>query len=269
MELRTVLLSLLPFAALHAGPVQRYPLDDRRVYAVHVGTGAPTTVMFPGPISALDAAGISGKSEDEPPVLLSHQEGARFFSVRALKSGAVAAANVIYQNRVYAFAFSGDGEADRTVTFYEPTGTDGTAVRRSPERLLGLLDLVRDFDAITAEYPAFAQRAEQLSPGTETTVGQLTTFIEQVFRFPEEDTLVFRIRIENRGDKNLRYAPEHLGVRLGDLTFPVALTDASGLLPAGHAARIFLAITNNPDGSPAHLSLKNTFAVAMPPASPE
>ena len=59
MELRFVVLSLLTVGALHAGPVQRYPLDDRKVYTVRVGTDAPTTVMFPGPISALDAAGIS------------------------------------------------------------------------------------------------------------------------------------------------------------------------------------------------------------------
>ena len=223
--------------------------------------------MFPGPISALDAAGISGKPEDEPPVLLSHQEGARFFSVRALKAGAVAAGNVIYRDRVYAFAFVAGGESDRSITFYEATGTapDKAMGPRTPERFLGLLDQVREFEAIAAQYPALAQGIEQSSPGTEAVAGPITVIIDQVFRFPEEDALVFRVRIENRGNRDLRYPPNHLGVRVGEITFPAALTDASGLLPAGRSIRISLLIVGNPDGSPAHLSLKNSFALAMPP----
>ena len=59
MELRAVLLILAAWAAFQTratGQVLRYPLDDRMVYGVRIGTDAPTTIMFPGPLTAIDAA---------------------------------------------------------------------------------------------------------------------------------------------------------------------------------------------------------------------
>ncbi|WP_415910164.1 hypothetical protein [Oleiharenicola sp. Vm1] len=270
MELRTVLLTLilcLAGAGTALGQVLRYPLDDRATYTVRIGTDAPTTVMFPGPVTALDAAGISTSPEDRPQVLLSHQAGTRFFTVRALRAGATAAANVVFRDRVYALAFTSEGEPHRTVTFYEPTGEPATSQRPRPDRLLALLDLAKNYAVLAQQYPALVQRVERITPNTSGVHGELTAAIEEVFGFSDEDALVLRIRAENRGEHDYRYAPSHLGVRIGSTVFPVGLTDADGVIPAGRAAVFHLVVAGNPDGSQARLSLKNTFAVALPAAA--
>lgn len=273
MVLRTFLLTSLfacASAVLEAGPVLRYPLDERAVYTVHVGTEAPTTVMFPGPIGALDAAGISGKPEDQPPVLLSHQAGARFFSVRALRPGAAGAANVVFRDRVFAFVFTASGEPDRTVTFHEAEKTPGgsPAARSNAERLLVLMDQAKYYAALASQYPALVQRIERTTPNTESVRGPVSAIIEEVLRFEDEDALTFRVRLENRGKSVLRYAPGQLGVRVGETTFPVSLTDAPGLLPAGRSTRVMLVVVGNPDGSRRGLSIKNTFSLVFPVAVP-
>jgi len=263
-------LAALAVARLDASPVKRYPLDDRPVYTVCVGTEAPTTVMFPGPVTALDGAGVSGKPEDEPPILLSHQQGARFFSVRALRAGAAGAANVVFRDRLYAFAFTAEGEPDRTVTFYEATAAEARPAtkRPSPERLLALLDQTKNYPALVAQYPALVQQIERTTPGTATTSGPVTAVIEEAFRFADEDTLVFRVRLENRSSKPQRYAPAQLGLRLAGTEFPVALTDAPGVVPAGQASRITVIITGHPDGGRGDLSLQNEFTVLVRPILP-
>jgi len=93
----------------------------------------------------------------------------------------------------------------------------------------------------------------------------LAAVIEEVFRFDEEDALVFRVRLENRGTEPRRYAPARLGVQVADVTFPVALTDAPGAVPAGRSTQITLVIVGSPDGGSGHLSLKNVFSIVVPP----
>lgn len=270
MELRTILLILAGVAgvtSLGAGPVKRYPLDDRPVYTVSVGTSAPTTVIFPGPVTALDGAGVSTKPAEEPPILISHQDGARFFSVRALRPGAAGAVNVVFRDRVFAFAFTSNGEPDRTVTFYDSAGDPLRKVPRpGPERLLALIDQAKNYAAIAEQYPALVQRIERTTPGTETLSGSVAAVIEEAFRFDEKDALVFRVRLENRGTELRRYSPAHLGVRVAGVTFPVALTDAPGAVPAGRSTLITLVIVGSPEGGRGHLSLKNGFSIVVPPA---
>lgn len=273
MELRTLLLILcsicLP-SVRGAGPILRYPLDERAVYTVRIGTDTPTTVMFPGPISALDAAGISGKADDHPSVLLAHQEGSRFFSVRALHADSAGAANVVFRDRVFAFAFVASDAPDRTVTFHEDAGSPpgSASARPGPERLLALLDLAKNYAALADQHPALVQRIGHTTPGTATVRGSLAIIIEEIFRFEDEDAVILRARLENRGQAALRYSPAQLGVNVGASVLPAALTDASGLLPAGRSSIISLVILAKSDGSPGGLSLKNNFALVLAPVTP-
>jgi hypothetical protein len=269
MELRTVfILSLVVLigAPLRATPVKRYPLDDRRVYALHVSTAAPTTIIFPGPVTALDGAGVSVRPEDNPGILVSHQAGSAFFSVRALQEDASGAINVIYQNRVYALTFTTDREPDRTLTFDEPVQGEARieTIQLNPDRLLSLLDRARNFAAIAQHYPALTQSIERITPGTTTTAGNLTITIEEVLRFEAEDALVFQIRLENHGDQPLNYAPTHLAVQIADTVFPVTLTDATGVVPANQATVIAVVIVGQSGTRQAHLSIKNTFSLLVP-----
>ena len=81
--------TLAPTAALRAASVNLWPLDDRAAYAVRLSPDAPTTIAFPGAVTALEGANVSARAEDNPAVLLSHQPGANFFSLRALRPAAM------------------------------------------------------------------------------------------------------------------------------------------------------------------------------------
>jgi hypothetical protein len=251
---------------VQASPIKRYPLDDRAVYTVAVGTDAPTTVLFPGALTALDGAGVSGQPEDAPSVLISHQPGSPFFSVRALKSGATAAVNVVYLDRVYALTFTAGSEVDRTVTFYDPASSlvAESKPRLSAERLISLLDRARNFALLADQYPGFVQRVERSSPKSMHRSGAIEVTVDEVWSFADEDALVLRLKLGNRTAQAIRYTPARLSVQVGDRRFPAAITDGTGQLPAGRAAIIYVAIVGNPDGSTAGLSLKNTFAVNVP-----
>lgn len=270
MELRTFLLIAAVAAFFHgsavAGPVQRYPLDDRAVYSVQVGTDAPTTVIFPGPITAVDGAGVSTKAEDASAILISHQPGTRFFSVRASNPEAAGAVNVIFRDRVFAFSFTTSGDPDRTLTLFERGTTAETMMenRITPDRLLALIDQVRDIALLDEQYPALTQRIERTRPHTRHVSGPISTCVEEVFRFADEDVVVLRVRLENHGEAALRYAPARLAVQISDTVLPVVLTDARGELPAGTADVVTLVLTGASGGTRLSLSVKNTFTVVVP-----
>ena len=266
MELRTHLLILAAVcatASAGAAPVKRYPLDDRASYAVRIGTEAPTTIVFPDRIAALDGMNLSAKADDAPPVLLSHQPGANYLSVRALRPDASAAVNVILRGKVIALTFTAGPEPDRTVTFTEdtPAATARTDLGRSPVRLLSLLDQAGHYAQLAEQYPALVSRIEHQLLAGETPDGAVSSQLKEVFRFESEGALVFRSRIENRGTRPVHFDPARLGVRVGSQTFPATLTDAPGELPAHTATEVWLVLAGEAGG----LSLKNTFSLALPP----
>ncbi|HRE04182.1 MAG TPA: hypothetical protein PKX00_01140, partial [Opitutaceae bacterium] len=177
--------------------IRTYPLDERIAYTIRVSPGEPTTCLFPGALTALESANLSTRPEDNPPVLLSHQPGTSFFSVRALRAEATAAVNVIYRGRVYVFSFRGSEEADRAVSFFDAP-VDVTPVA-TPVLVRSLLDQAKNHALLAAQYPALTVAVERAEPLSVTRYPQFTVTLEEVFRFDAEDTLVFRARAENPG----------------------------------------------------------------------
>jgi len=267
MELRFIfIISLVILMPLNATPVKRYPLDDRREYTLRIGMKAPTTVLFPGPITALDGAGVSVRAEDHPDILISHQAGTAFFSARALHPEANGAINAVYKRRVYVITLTADPNPDRALRFTERSSETSSPAAQSsrPDRLLSLLDRAKHFTALAEHYPALAQSIERTSPNTVSTDEDVTITIEEVLRFDEEDALAFRVQLENHGAQARLYSPQHLAVQIGAKSFPVALTNASGQLPAHQAAVVYLIIAGQPGESSAHLSLENLFSILLP-----
>ncbi len=230
--------------------------------SIESSTEAPTTIVFPDKIAALDGMNLSAKTDDAPPVLLSHQPGANYLSVRALRPDASAAVNVILRGKVIALTLTAGPEPDRTVTFTEgtPVAAARTDLRQSPARLLSLLDQAGHYAQLVEQYPALASRIEHQVLSGETPAGAVSSQLKEVFRFESEAALVFRARIENRGTRPMHFDPARLGVRVGSQTFPVTLTDATNELPAHTAAEVWLVLV----GEAAGLSLKNTFCLALP-----
>jgi hypothetical protein len=269
MELRRHLLigaAVFAAAAALSGEIKRYPLDDRASYLIAISPEVPTTVLFPDKITALDGANLSAKP-DEAPVQLAHQPGANYFSVRALQPEARAAVNVLLRGKVFALEFRTGSSPDRTVTFYDTAAEGGPVkqeVRSRAAHCLNLLDRAKNHAALARQYPVLAQQTEHAIPLSTSTADLFAVKIEEIFRFITEDTLVFRLRLENHATAPVRYHPALMGIRVGTRVYPVAITDAGGEVPAAASEIVWLAITGEPDGRRANLSLNNTFTVVVP-----
>lgn len=252
---------------LAASAVKQFPLDERVVYEIPISTDAPTTLMFPSALTAIEGAHVSADPGTPAPVLLAYTPGRTFFSVRAVEPAARAAVNVVWKNKTYVLRFAVSAEAYGSVTFYEDelAGRSAALQRRvTPEVLLGLLDRAKGYALIAEQYPEAAQQIERTTPGTVSLYRDFKVTVEEVFRFDPEDTLVFRVRFENDGDNEVIYQPQRLAIRVGANVYYAAVVDASGIVPPRATTVGYFAITGTPRGGRANLSVKNRFSVIVP-----
>ena len=246
--------------------IKQFPLDERTVYEIPVSREVPTTIMFPSAITAIEGANVSASPETPAPLLLAYTPGRYFFSVRALDPTAKAAVNVVWKNKTYVLRFVTGPEPYGSVTFYEDELAGRSAgIRRrvSPELLLGLLDRAKSFGLMQTQYPEAVQQIEHATPATVSYYRDFHVTVEEVFRFDPEDTLVFRLRFENAGDKEVIYQPQRLAVRVGQEIYYASISDASGIVPPKATTAGFFAITGTPRGGRANLSIKNAFSIIV------
>jgi hypothetical protein len=88
-------------------------------------------------------------------------------------------------------------------------------------------------------------------------------YLDEVFRFNPEDTLIFRITLRNKTDQPIQYRPDGFSLRVGERTYPQSISDASGTIPAKGEAPAYFAVTGTPNGGRNDLSLKNQFTVMI------
>ena len=255
------------FASGRPQVIKQFPLDERTVYEIPIGTDVPTTLMFPSAITAIEGANISGNPETPAPVLLAYTPGRYFFSVRAVEPNAKAAINVVWKNRTFVVRFAVAAQPYGSVTFYEDefTGRNTNLRKRvSPDVLLGLLDRAKSHRLVEMQYPEAVQQIDHGAPGDVTLYKDFRVTVEEVFRFDPEDTVVFKLRLENSGDSEVIYQPQRLAARVGVQVFHASIADASGIIPPKAATTAFFAITGTPGGGRANLSIKNRFSIIVP-----
>ena len=267
MELRRFTLIAFSFLAATAhGAVRAYPLDERTVYSIRIGRDAPTTCVFPDAPTALEGAGVSTKTDDGAAVLLSHQPGTAFFSVRALRDDATGALNVVFGGKVFVLSFTIGSEIDRVVRFLDVplAGALSSAKSQTSEQLPMLVAHARQWARLAAQFPALASTVEHSEPGTVTRYPMFSVTLAEVFRFEAEDTLVFRLRFFNEGDTSVHYDSAQLAVRAGKEIFPASFVDASGAIPPRGSTEAYLAVTGAPGGGRANLSVRERFTLIVP-----
>jgi hypothetical protein len=265
-------LALLLAGAGQAAPkrpqiIKQFPLDERTVYEIPIGPDVPTTLMFPSALTAIEGANISANPETRAPVLLAYTPGRYFFSVRAADPNAKAAVNVVWKNRTFVLRFFVSKEPYASVTFYDDAlaGRSASLQRRvTPEVLLGLLDRAKSFRIVAQQYPEAVQQIEHAAPGDVTLYKDFRVTVEEVFRFDPEDTLVFKLKLENSGDSEVIYQPQRLAARVGQNVYHASIADASGIIPPQAATTGYFAITGTPHGGRANLSIKNRVSVIVP-----
>ncbi len=270
--MKYLVLSFLLAATAYAGPITQKPLDEFVIYDIPVAqkTGT-TTVMFPSEISGLYAKSVSTQEQENAGFLITFTPGNFYFTIRALKADAVDHLTVIFNRKAYVLHLKASDNPLYNVTFYqdERQGKDGGKIPVVPERLLGLMDKAK-------AYPLLAEDAPDALAGVLHTVPAITTYYEgfnvrvrDVWRFEQDDTLIFRLELENTSDRAIRYNPQDLAVRLEDRIYTQSLADASGVMPPKSVTPAFVAITGNGQGGRNNLAPGNKWNVLVVRAEPQ
>ena len=272
-----LILTVLSFGLADAQAIKTFPLDDHTVYHLKVATDKVTTVVFPQPITALEGSGITADPKVPAKMLLSYHAGDRFFSVRSLTDPATGVLNVIINRKVYVLELATDKEPFQSVTFYpadEPPAQSADQPNIGPSRLLGLLDKAKAYPLLAEQYPEMVSQIDKAEPFTRTLYRGFEVILTKVFRFDQEDSLIFQVEFVNETDQPIYYVPQSLGVRVGSGVYWSSLADASGIMTAGetdpktgktspgHSVGYFV-ICGTPHGGRNHLSVQNNFNVLV------
>lgn len=265
---------LILFLTVHAAsardfsPIEQYQLDERTIYTIPVSLSRVTTISFPGPISAIDAANVTNDAKTPGVFQIAHTKGSYFFSVRALAQKAVTNVNVRWNKKTYVLELVESASPLYSVIFNyssdEPVRP--AAVRVTPNRLLALLDKAKAYPILKTYHPETVAQVEYLSYAKAPRVldcGDYDVQVDEAFRFNPEDTLVFRVLLRNKSENSIHYAPDGFSLRVGDRTYPQSVSDASGTIPPKSEVPAYFAVTGTPNGGRNELSLKNDFAVLV------
>jgi hypothetical protein len=265
-------------AVVHAQPlqtIQQVWLDDRVAVSVPVATNRVTTISFPGPIEAVDGAGVTVDGKTPGLFQLAHTKGSAFLSVRALFPKASANLNIRWNNQTYVFELTESDQPVLSLSMADmPTPDEegtGHAPEVSPLKLLALLDKARAFPLLKAQQPESVANVDFTTYDGKPLVSDFNDYeiqIDQAFRFNAEDTLVFRLVITNKTDMPLIYQPDSFSLRAGNRLYPQSISDADGSVPPKGRSIVYFAVSGTPDGGRNELSLRNAFTVLLTRVSP-
>ena len=248
--------------------IQEFILDEQTVYSVPVSGFRVTTISFPGPISAMDAAQVTIDPQKPAAFLIAHTKGSSFFSVRAEMRKAITNVYIRWNDKTYVLELVESDEPLLSVTFEIPPD-NSTAMQSepvTPTRLLALLDKAKAYPLLKAYHSETVAEVEYRNFESEPRILDCTNYavkIEEVFRFNPEDTLIFRVGVTNKTDRELRYAPNGFSLRVGERTYPQSISDASGVVPPHAEAPAYFAVTGTPNGGRNDMSIKNDFFVIL------
>jgi hypothetical protein len=262
------LLAIRPGFAKDASPIAEYRLDERTVYTIPVSRSRVTTISFPGPISAIDAASVTSDPKVPGLFQLAYTKGSYFLSVKALVQKAATNINIRWNKKTYAIELVESPLPLYSVIFQYDTDADikPAITRVTPSRLLALLDkakaypLLKEYHANTVaqvEYANFSKNPRVMD------YKDYEVRLDEVFRFNPEDTLIFRVLLRNKTDQPIQYRPDGFSIRVGERTYPQSISDASGTIPPKGDAPAYFAVTGTPNGGRNDLALKNDFYVIL------
>jgi len=78
-----MLVAIQSSTAKDGRPIAEYRLDEQTAYTIPVSRSRVTTISFPGPISAIDAANVTSDPKIPGLFQIAHTKGSYFLSARA------------------------------------------------------------------------------------------------------------------------------------------------------------------------------------------
>lgn len=248
--------------------IQELELDEHTVYTIPVSFSRVTTVSFPGPISAIDGALVTLDGKTSGLFQLAHKQGSYFFSVRSLVKDAATNINVRWNNKTYVVELQDSQAPLLSIIFKYAADGKSSLTRRAvtPGALVGLLDKAKAYRVLKNDHPEAVEQVDYATYEAQPRVMDYNDFeirLEEAFRFDPQDTLVFRLVLHNKTDKEIPYKPEGFSLRVGERLYFQSISDASGVMPPNSETPAYFAITGTPDGGRNDISIKNEFTVLL------
>ena len=255
---------LLAVVPLDAAEITQKPLDEFVIYSIPVAyKSGNTTILFPSAISGLYAKSVAVQEQPNANFVLSFTPGNFYFTVRALTKDAEDHLTIIYNRRAYVLHLTASDNPFYTVTFFQGGKSRGVPRPVVPERLLSLLDKAKAYPLFQKDYPDALAGVLHAAPNATNYYDNFKVVIRDVWRFEEDDTLIFRIDLENTSDQTIYYKPQDLAIRLEDRIYTQSIADASGIMPPKSTTPAFFAITGNGNGARNNLAPDNKWNVLV------
>lgn len=249
-------------------PIEEFSLDEHTVYTIPVSRNRVTTISFPGPISAIDAANVTSDPKSPGLFQIAHTKGSYFFSIRALAQKAVTNLNVRWNKKTYVIELVESSTPLYSVIFQYDTDdkTRPAANQVTPSRLVALIDKAKAYPLLKSYHAETVAQVEYVNYASHPRIMDYQDYevqLDEVFRFNPEDTLVFRVILRNKSDQPIHYRADGFSLRVGERTYSQSISDASGTIPPKSETPAYFAITGTPNGGRNDLSLKNEFTVLL------
>jgi hypothetical protein len=270
VKLSLSLLLVVPALSV-AGPLKQIPLDSYVIQTVPVATiTGNTVIMFPAPVQALYASRCALQEQPNADFLLDFQAGQYWFTLRALRKDVEDYITVLFERKAYVIHVIASDKPLYTVSFFKGENRSGLASGRSvsPARLLSLVDKAKAYNLFLAQEPDAVAGVLYDRSGRVCDYPKFRVRIEEVFRFEEDDTIVFNLALINDGEKPIFYDPQLIGVQLRAEIYTASVVDASGTMPAKSTTVAYFAITGTPSGGRNNLAPANPWNVLITERKP-
>ncbi|MCB1095908.1 MAG: hypothetical protein KDN22_10070 [Verrucomicrobiae bacterium] len=251
-------------------------LSSEEPATVKVSDRHTTTILFPQPVNAIIGNDLTdGNDGNETAAFqINHPPNSRIVAVIARSPESEAPVVVAIENELFLVNLSYSQDPNLAVTFTAPKAVaakdaPGGLVRRaillppldfSPPNLLRLLELANAHRLPTS---GIAARSVYF-PSTR---GNVTSTVERVTRFVEDDAIVVSGSIRNHSRwKRASIVPKHFVVQVGARRYPVSMAQAPGSIPRNGRVR-FTAILMGDGAKRADFSIDNDFRLIVTPSS--
>lgn len=264
---------------LAAQPIREVTLDPRQTVDLSVSREI-TTVMFPGPLTAIAGADMlidTGKAaveiEEGTPVRfhVTHAPGANFILLRSLQPEATGRLTAIYEGSAYVLNLrSVAGESVASAIFKRAAVQTAVKVDAPPEPVrftprigLSLLDRARAYPVLVNALPRAVEGVSLSAQNRKVELPGLEIDVQEVYRFSKEDAVVFLLRLKNTGDATLDLVPSTFAARVANERFEQAIANGPRTLAPGESADAEFAIVGLSDGTRNDLSADNAFTILI------
>ena len=266
-------------SALAAQAIREATLDPKQAVDLPVSREV-TTVMFPGPITAVAGADMlieSGKQSvevEEGTSLrfhVSHAPGSNFILLRSLQPDAAARLTAIYDGSAYVLNLRTVAADSTASVIFQPAAqvaavrveTPPEPVKFTPRIGLSLLDRARAYPVLAKSLPKAVEGVTLRAQNRKIELPDVEVTVQEVYRFSKEDAVVFLLRLKNTTDRTLDLAPSTFAARVANEKFEQSIANGPRSLAPGESADAEFAVVGMPDGTRNDLSADNAFTILV------